>query len=284
MSYPSGTYLDQITDHATRAEFDQLYALLQGYLDIQHKADGSHGDVTALSVSTTGSVTTDSDGHPIVAGPHLLVQSARPIAGFDITGGTHSRWRIGAYDSPTSSSPTREFLIQDLIKSPNDPYTLRLYYDGTNYVLHPEAGASLVLGADATGQRVTNINATAATLITGRGKALCAGTSDASNVITLSNGRNDNVSVGGWSFVEGVTGPTAAYQISGIVAGVNGQHLSIFQNSGQVLTLNHADANSTAANRIYCPGAANKALSATFGTALLQYNANIPGWIVLSVL
>lgn len=103
--------------------------------------------------------------------------------------------------------------------------------------------------------------------------------------ITLANGRNDNVVVGNTSYIHAVTGPTGAFQISGIVppggSSVDGQFLIIFHNTGFVLTFNHADTNSAAANRISCPGSANKATSATFGCAVLIYNTLIPGWALL---
>jgi hypothetical protein len=102
--------------------------------------------------------------------------------------------------------------------------------------------------------------------------------------LTLANGRNDNVVVGNTSWVQAINGPTAAFQISGIVPQQAGQVLALFHNLGQVLTLNHNDANSSAANRIYCAGAANKVASSSFGAAFLIYNGVIPGWTLFAIL
>jgi hypothetical protein len=102
--------------------------------------------------------------------------------------------------------------------------------------------------------------------------------------ITLSNGRNDNVVIGATSNVHAISGPTAAFGISGIVAGSGGQWVTIHHNSGQVLTIHHSNANSTAANRIYCPGSVDKTTSTTFGTAILIYNSLIPGWVLYSIM
>lgn len=101
--------------------------------------------------------------------------------------------------------------------------------------------------------------------------------------LTLANGKNNNVAIGATSFIGAIAGPTAAFSISGIVAGTDGQLLALFHNVGQILTLDHADAASAANNRVYCPGAVAVATSANMGSALLQYNTALPGWIVLSI-
>jgi hypothetical protein len=104
--------------------------------------------------------------------------------------------------------------------------------------------------------------------------------------ITLVNGRNDNVVIGNTSFVRSMSGPTAAFSISGIVPqAVNpeGTYLTLFHNAGQVLTMLHNDVNSTAANRIYIAGSANRTTATTFGTVMLQYNNLLPGWILLTI-
>lgn len=62
MPFPSGTYINQILDAATRAELEQFYSLLQGYLSAQHNDDGSHGDITTGDIDATGDITASGDG------------------------------------------------------------------------------------------------------------------------------------------------------------------------------------------------------------------------------
>ena len=103
--------------------------------------------------------------------------------------------------------------------------------------------------------------------------------------LTLANGRNDNVVVGDTSFVQAIAGPSAAFQISGIVPTTpasNGQLLVLVYGGGQVWTINHNDANSAAANRIYCPGSASITPNPLNGTVTLIYDPGFPGWVMLS--
>lgn len=60
------------------------------------------------------------------------------------------------------------------------------------------------------------------------------------NSITLGNGNNNNVSVGNYSFIR-ISGPTAAFTITGIAGGQNGRVLVLYNDSGQPMTINHLD-------------------------------------------
>lgn len=68
-------------------------------------------------------------------------------------------------------------------------------------------------------------------------------------VVTLSNGQNDNVDVADARYVQ-ITGPTAAFSISGFVGGVDGRPLLVENASGQAMTILHQNAGSTDVNRI----------------------------------
>ena len=67
--------------------------------------------------------------------------------------------------------------------------------------------------------------------------------------ISLSNGQNDDVNIGTAPVVR-VTGPTAAYSITGITGGVDGRRLYILGTVAFNMTLTNEDVASTAANRI----------------------------------
>lgn len=101
--------------------------------------------------------------------------------------------------------------------------------------------------------------------------------------INLANGANNNISLGAnpSSFYR-ISGPTAAFNISGLVpiTAVDGQIVTLENTTAQNFTIIH-DATSTAANRIYCPGGTNLALSGQYSTVTLIYNTSQTRWIVI---
>jgi len=101
--------------------------------------------------------------------------------------------------------------------------------------------------------------------------------------LTLANGQNNDVVVGETSFVQGIAGPTGAFQISGIVpTDTNGQVLIICYNGGQAWTIKHNNASSSAANRIFCPNNADFLPAAVGGLVMFVYNPGFPGWNLLT--
>jgi hypothetical protein len=99
--------------------------------------------------------------------------------------------------------------------------------------------------------------------------------------VALANGRNDNITPPAFAFFR-ITGPTAAYQISGIANGVDGRRITLFNTVAQTLTLNNEDTNSLATNRITTLTGAAIVLGATrISTADLIYDATALRWIVL---
>jgi hypothetical protein len=55
MAFPTTTFVDQL-DQLTRMELEQFVSLLQGYLQAQHKEDGSHSAITADSITLASPV------------------------------------------------------------------------------------------------------------------------------------------------------------------------------------------------------------------------------------
>lgn len=100
--------------------------------------------------------------------------------------------------------------------------------------------------------------------------------------ITLANGANSNVAHNGASFLR-IAGPSGAFSITGFVAGVDGQKLTIYNTTTQVLTLTH-DATSTAANRIYNASGANIVMAASKGSAQFVYSVIDARWICINPL
>lgn len=60
MAFPTLTNPDWL-ENSTREELESLVIQINGFLGIEHQPNGTHGDVTATSVTTTGNVTVGGD-------------------------------------------------------------------------------------------------------------------------------------------------------------------------------------------------------------------------------
>ena len=94
--------------------------------------------------------------------------------------------------------------------------------------------------------------------------------------LTCVNGVNNNIALANYSFYR-ITGPTAAFSITGFGNGTDGRCLTIINASGQSLTLSHLTT-SIITNQINTGGSA--VVLPTNGVATLIYNANLVKWIV----
>ena len=97
--------------------------------------------------------------------------------------------------------------------------------------------------------------------------------------LTLTNGVNSDIALTEYSFFR-ITGPTAAFSITGFAGGNDGRMLTIMNNTSQVMTLTH-QATSTSANQINT-GGLNTTIAAN-GMATLYYSSNLSKWIVTAV-
>lgn len=99
----------------------------------------------------------------------------------------------------------------------------------------------------------------------------------------LVNGANNDVNLLLTTNPRGVklqAGPTAAFSITGIVSSSNGRQLSIWNDTGQALTITNESASSSAANRITTLTGANVVFLAA-GILHLIYDAGSSRWIVI---
>ncbi len=104
------------------------------------------------------------------------------------------------------------------------------------------------------------------------------------NSISLGNGNNNNISVGDYSFIR-ITGPTAAFTITGIAGGQNGRVLVLYNESGQTMTINHLDnTNSNAGNliRTNTGNAYSTPPTHIYDVVSLIYSAAGGRWIITS--
>lgn len=162
MPYPNGTYINQIQDPAVRAELQQFYSLLQGYLSAQHKDDGSHaavtadsvadaGDLTAATAEITGAITAEASRIAIgdISVPPPITEG---VTGIDLkTPQGLSHWTVGTIDAPTSE---RDFVFIDRLGS----LTAFLVRQASGvYSLMPGTTSVLNLGLNGLGTRIGDI-------------------------------------------------------------------------------------------------------------------------------
>ena len=100
------------------------------------------------------------------------------------------------------------------------------------------------------------------------------------SAFTAVNGNNNNISIGSSSFVR-ITGPTAAYTITGIAAGVDGKIVILFNKTGSNMIIAH-QTTSTAANQILCSNNTNANIKQN-GCATLIYSSTDSRWVLVSM-
>lgn len=96
--------------------------------------------------------------------------------------------------------------------------------------------------------------------------------------VTAVNGNNNNLVIDRAGLVR-ITGPTAAFTITGIAGGYAGRKVTIYNSTGQNMSFTDEDANSTAANRIRTMiGLAETSVGES--TATLEYDATAARWVL----
>lgn len=97
--------------------------------------------------------------------------------------------------------------------------------------------------------------------------------------LTLANGANNDISLATeYSFFR-LTGPTAAFSITGFGNGQNGRILSLINATTQTMTISSATG-SAAANQILTSGGGSFTIPAN-GAAVFQYNTTLSKWILI---
>jgi hypothetical protein len=98
---------------------------------------------------------------------------------------------------------------------------------------------------------------------------------------TAANGVNNNISIGRWTFVR-ITGPTAAFSITGIAGGVDGKIVILYNSTSQSFTISNDNASSTAANRIWTLNSTGDIVISGKGCVKLIYSTLDSRWLVIS--
>jgi hypothetical protein len=98
--------------------------------------------------------------------------------------------------------------------------------------------------------------------------------------LAVSNGTNNNIALGNESFAH-LTGPSAAFTITGIANGTDGKHLTLLNTTAQNMTISNNNALSTAGNRIITNTGADVTLKGNSSTmADLIYDATNSQWVL----
>jgi hypothetical protein len=98
--------------------------------------------------------------------------------------------------------------------------------------------------------------------------------------LAVSNGTNNNIAIGNEAFSH-LTGPSAAFTITGIANGTDGKHLTLLNTTSQTMTISNNSASSTAGNRIITNTGADVILKSTGNTTVdLIYDATNTQWIL----
>jgi hypothetical protein len=99
--------------------------------------------------------------------------------------------------------------------------------------------------------------------------------------VTLATGANHNLALPTDGELIRIQGPSGAYSLSGMVAPAVSREVTLFNYTVQVLTIEHQDAGSTAANRFICPGSADVTVP-IFGCVRAIYSPLTAAWVVLA--
>ncbi|MBK8686274.1 MAG: hypothetical protein IPN26_15560 [Bacteroidetes bacterium] len=101
------------------------------------------------------------------------------------------------------------------------------------------------------------------------------------NGTSLVNGANHNLNTGEYSFIR-ITGPTAAFSITGLADGTDGEIITLFNQTAFNLTIANANIGSLVANRILTLTGADISTTGQ-GTVTLQYSSADSRWIVIAI-
>jgi trimeric autotransporter adhesin len=210
---------------------------------------GSSNTATALNSTATGSFNMASGDYSAAHGRFLKSKS---YAGFV----------IGVYnDSANAASST--------VNNGNN----RLFQVGNGFSDSVRNNAFTILASGLTG--INTSLAVAALDINGD-------MAYRQNEITVLNGLNNDIVTGFYSFVK-VTGPSAAFSLSGFAAGADGKILTVLNLTGQNMTIiNQTGSTSAVANRINTLSGADIVTTGN-GSVTMQYSIADNRWMVIAV-
>ncbi len=210
---------------------------------------GSSNTSSALNSSAMGSFNTASGDYSSAHGRFLKSKS---YAGFV----------IGVYNDSTNAAST-------ISNNGNN----RLFQVGNGFSDNLRNNAFTILASGLTGVNTS----TPVAAVDINGDLACR-----QNDVSVVNGINNDIVPGFFSFIK-LTGPTAAFSISGFSAGVDGKILTILNLTGQNMTIiNQTSSASVTTNRINTLSGADIVTTGN-GSVTMQYSAADNRWMVIAV-
>jgi trimeric autotransporter adhesin len=210
---------------------------------------GSSNTSSALNSTVTGSFNTASGDYSSAHGRFLKSKS---YAGFV----------IGIYNDTTNAASATGYNANN-----------RIFQVGNGFSDGLRNNALTILQSGATGINTETPNA---------GLDINADLAYRQNDVAVANGVNNDVFPGFYSFIK-VTGPTAAFSLSGFTGGVDGKILTVLNLTAQNMTIvSQTTSASLAANRINTLTGAD-IVTVGNGSVTMQYSAADSRWMVIAV-
>lgn len=213
-------------------------------------------------------VTSGTLNTAVVNTPNAELENPPTLDGID-------HWNV--YDDFGSPSDPPLYARIPVLSPPNDQARLSL-----GPIIHPEAGTGLPrvdlivrtvdkAGAVSSGKSYSAVNTI------GFPKVAIQKMTFAQRSLSLVNGNNNDIDPSETA-TNIITGPSAAFAITGIANGEQGDRVTIVNPTTQTLTIKHESASSSAANRILVPGAADKAFANQHTTLEFEYDGATSRW------
>lgn len=210
---------------------------------------GSSNTASALNSTVTGSFNTVSGDY---ASAHGRFLKSKSYAGFV----------IGFYNDSTNAA-----------NATSNNGDNRLFQVGNGFSDNLRNNAFTILASGLTGVNTS----TPVAAVDINGDLACR-----QNSVNVVNGVNNDLNPGFFSFIK-VTGPTAAFSLSGFSGGVDGKILTVLNLTGQNMTIaNQTGSASTAANRINTLTGAD-IVTVGNGSVTIQYSATDNRWMVIAL-
>lgn len=280
---------------AVATAFKGTWAQMTELFLVEHDEDGKHTDITAHSVVATANTETGATGvgtfdGDVTAQASDTINKCRIgevgdlVSGASITSGLHlgaaKGWVAGLRLAGSPGTNTDyELRLWDLNHVVAAVSALRLFYYTANswWTLGIETGGALALGEDASGKRLSEVNTIVARASTRTETGVLNLKTRTAPAQITANKNNYAINGGGRVFLTS----DAARDITGILAGNDGEVLWIVNSGNFAITLKNNSGSSSAGNQLAGANASDVVLRPNNGSAFLLYDTTVGFWYVV---